>query len=118
MEYKKGSEWGRWDLHIHTPETKKNDRFSGSTSEEKWEKFYNAINDYVSDGTDIQKSIIAIGITDYVCIENYKKVIADKRLPQSIKLILPNVEMRCQPIANDSPINIHFIFPTPAYFPE
>ena len=110
MEYKKGSEWGRWDLHIHTPETKKNDRFSGSTSEEKWEKFYNAINDYVSDGTDIQKSIIAIGITDYVCIENYKKVIADKRLPQSIKLILPNVEMRCQPIANDSPINIHFIF--------
>lgn len=38
MEYKKGSEWGRWDLHIHTPETKKNDCFTGSTPEEKWNK--------------------------------------------------------------------------------
>ena len=37
-------------------------------------------------------------------------MVNDHRLPASIKLILPNVEMRCQPIAKDSPINIHFIF--------
>jgi hypothetical protein len=33
-DYGRGSEWRRWDLHIHTPETKKNDRYAGSTSEE------------------------------------------------------------------------------------
>ena len=26
----RGSEWRRWDLHIHTPDTKKNDCYSGS----------------------------------------------------------------------------------------
>lgn len=110
MAYKKGSEWGRWDLHIHTPETKKNDCYTGRTPDEKWDNFYNDINSYVSDETDPNKHIVAIGITDYLSIDNYKKVINDNRLPASIKLILPNVEMRCQPIANDSPINIHFIF--------
>jgi hypothetical protein len=39
MEYKKGSEWRRWDLHIHTPETKKNDQFEGATPAEKWSKY-------------------------------------------------------------------------------
>lgn len=107
---KKGSEWGRWDLHVHTPETKKNDRFTGKTSDKKWENFYSDINNYVSDGTDPTKNIIVIGITDYLSIDNYKKVVSDNKLPESIKLVLPNVEMRCQPIANDSPINIHFIF--------
>lgn len=31
----RGSEWRRWDLHVHTPETKKNDQYVGSTTEEK-----------------------------------------------------------------------------------
>ncbi|MCD7747092.1 MAG: hypothetical protein LUI61_01945 [Firmicutes bacterium] len=51
-----------------------------------------------------------MAVTDYLSIDNYKKVIADKKLPSSIKFVLPNVEMRIQPIANDSPINIHFLF--------
>ena len=33
--YPRGSEWRRWDLHIHTPNTKKNDQFNGATAEEK-----------------------------------------------------------------------------------
>lgn len=48
MDYKKGSEWGRWDLHIHTPETKKNDCYTGRTPDEKWDNYYNDINSYVS----------------------------------------------------------------------
>ena len=36
-DYPSGSEWRRWDLHIHMPETNKNDAYAGSTSEEKWE---------------------------------------------------------------------------------
>ena len=38
--YPRGSEWRRWDLHIHTPETNKNDLYNGSSPEEKWNTFY------------------------------------------------------------------------------
>lgn len=109
-EYTKGSEWRRWELHIHTPGTQKNDNFDGSSLAEKWEKYYNDINEYIGDGNDPLKSIAVVAITDYLSIDNYKKVILDNRLHSSVKLILPNVEMRIQPIANDSPINTHFIF--------
>ena len=110
MESTKGSEWRRWELHIHTPDTQKNDSFTGSSSEEKWEKYYQDISTYVGSGDDPLKAVAVIAITDYLSIDNYKKVIADNKLPSSVKLVLPNVEMRIQPIANDSPINIHFIF--------
>ncbi len=108
--YARGSEWRRWDLHIHTPDTKKNDHFSGSTSEEKWEQFYSDISIYVNKDESPLSKIVCIGVTDYLSIDNYLKIIADNKLPECIKLVLPNVEMRIQPIAHDSPINIHFIF--------
>jgi len=109
-KYPKGSEWRRWDLHIHTPGTSKNDNFTGYTVEDKWNNFYNSITEYIGDGTNATSSIAVVGITDYLSIDNYKKVKADNRLPESVLWVLPNVEMRMQPIANDSPINIHFLF--------
>lgn len=109
MESTKGSEWRRWELHIHTPDTQKNDNFTGSSSEEKWKKYYQDISTYIGSGDDPLKAVAVIAITDYLSIDNYKKVIADNKLPTSVKLVLPNVEMRIQPIANDSPINIHFV---------
>lgn len=108
--YLRGSEWRRWDLHIHTPGTQKNDQFEGRTLEEKWDKYYSDIENYVGDGLDKSKAISVIGITDYLSIDNYKKVISDNRLPQCIDLVVPNVEMRIQPMASESPVNIHFIF--------
>lgn len=32
--YSEGSVWRRWDLHVHTPETNKNDQFEGRTPKE------------------------------------------------------------------------------------
>ena len=110
MNYDKGSDWRRWELHIHTPGTQKNDNFCGASYDEKWNKYYEDIHTYIGTGEDPLKNIAVIAITDYLSIDNYKKVVADKRLPDSVKLVLPNVEMRIQPIANDSPINIHFLF--------
>lgn len=81
MESTKGSEWRRWELHIHTPDTQKNDNFTGSSSEEKWEKYYQDINTYIGSGDDPLKVIAVIAITDYLSIDNYKKVIADNKLP-------------------------------------
>ena len=106
----RGSQWRRWDLHIHTPGTVKNDCFSGSTLEEKWNNYYAAIQKYIGDGNNPEKDIVGIGITDYLSIDNYQRVKTEGRLPKSIKLLLPNVEARITPIASSSGINIHFIF--------
>lgn len=109
-DYPAGSEWRRWDLHVHTPDTNKNDQYEGHTSSEKWENFYKSISRYVGDGSDPQKAISVIGITDYVTLDNYKKVCKDNKLPSCIKLIIPNVEMRIVPVSGQSPVNVHFLF--------
>lgn len=110
MFYPRGSEWRRWDLHVHTPGTKKNDQYVGSSLEEKWDNFYHAIDKYIGDGSDITKNIAVIGITDYLSADNYYKVKKDHRLPESVKMILPNVELRIVPTSKKSPVNIHCLF--------
>lgn len=109
-EYQRGSEWRRWDLHVHTPGTIKNDKYTGNSIEEKWNNFYENITKYIEDGTDVTRNIVALGITDYLSVDNYKKVLSDNRLPATVKLVLPNVEMRMYPLSKQSGINIHFLF--------
>ncbi len=109
-KYLKGSEWRRWELHIHTPGTLKNDQYTGHTIEEKWDLFYTDIATYIGGGPESTKNITALGITDYLSVENYKRIIAENRLPSTVKLVLPNVEIRMYPLSKQSGINIHFIF--------
>ena len=87
-----------------------NDNYKGCSSKEKWNNFYAKINEYIGDGLNPLHNIVAIGITDYLSIDNYKKVLQDRRLPDSVKLIVPNVELRIMPLAKKSPVNIHCIF--------
>lgn len=110
MGNEKGSEWSRWELHLHTPFTKKEDRFNGKNETEKWNNFYDSIREYIGEGIDPLRSISVIAITDYLSVDNYFKVKNDKALPGCVKLILPNVELRIKPIASNSPINIHCLF--------
>lgn len=108
MAYERGSEWRRWDLHIHTPETKKNDNYIGNTISEKWDKFYEDVLNYIN-SSDINKKVAVIGITDYFSIDNYNKILLDGKLKDKFQLILPNIEMRITPVSSESAINIHFI---------
>lgn len=105
----RGSEWRRWELHIHTPQTKKNDNFNGDTIEEQWSRFYSDIKDYIGNGENIDKAIAALGVTDYLSIENYLKIKQDGIITNTIPFIFPNVELRVQP-SGKSPINMHILF--------
>uniref|UniRef100_UPI0040289B70 hypothetical protein n=1 Tax=Candidatus Fimenecus sp. TaxID=3022888 RepID=UPI0040289B70 len=96
MEYTRGSEWRRWDFHLHTPDTKKNDQFQAN-GKGKWELFYENIANYIGDKTNPQKTIAAVGITDYFSVENYRKVKSDGILARYIDFIFPNIELRCLP---------------------
>lgn len=105
--YPKGSEWRRWDLHLHTPDTARNDGFNGTSSDDKWNNFVSDINGYA-------KEVAVVGITDYFSVGNYKKfqsLIDNGTITNKFDLVLPNVELRITPVTGDNtPINIHCIF--------
>lgn len=106
-DYPKGSEWRRWDLHLHTPDTARNDGFNGVNSNEKWNNFVSDINSYAKD-------VSVVGVTDYFSIDNYKKfrgLLDEGTITKDFDLVLPNVELRITPVTGDNtPINIHCIF--------
>lgn len=97
----RGSEWRKWDLHIHTPGTAKSDQFGNS--DDVWEQYIEAL----------EKTDIAVfGITDYFSIDNYYRVKEYQEAGRlQGKVILPNVEMRITPVTKSgTAINIHAIF--------
>lgn len=66
MSYK-GSEWNKWDLHIHTPESGMANEFGND-----WDKYVQSLFRGA-----IANNIVAIGITDYFTIDGYKKLLTD-----------------------------------------
>jgi len=106
-KFTRGSEWRIWDLHIHTPGTKKNDQFTGVNLDEKWRNYIASINNSTED-------ISVIGITDYFSIENYfkfKHLVANGEITKPFDLVLPNVELRVLPVTGSAtPINLHCLF--------
>lgn len=108
IEYPRGSEWAKWDLHVHTPKSIVNEY---GNSEDVWEKF-------LTDLESLPDEFQVLGINDYLFLDGYEKIKFEKehnnRLP-NIKLILPVVEFRIQKFAgiefrNTKRINMHVIF--------
>ncbi|HEH9722623.1 TPA: ATPase [Pasteurella multocida] len=110
----RGSEWGRWDLHVHTKNTAKNDQFESEDMNEYCEILFRKA---------IEKDIKVIGITDYLNIDNYKNVLKfkeniytnnnftdDEKDKISDIFIIPNIELRLTQMAKKSLINIHILF--------
>lgn len=101
----RGSEWRRWEPHIHAPGTVMNNQFTGPTA---WE-------DYLSALERATPLIEAIAVTDYYVTDNYERVLqhkADGRLPKAT-LIFPNVELRLDvATAKGGFVNLHlFVSP-------
>lgn len=111
----RGSEWRRWDLHVHTKNTNKNDQFQSKD----FESFCKVLFEKA-----IENQVCVIGITDYFSIDNYCAAVKyqkeidentefnedDKRKIKEI-LLLPNVELRMLPVTDRGRlVNIHCIF--------
>ena len=112
--YLKGSEWRKWDLHVHTPGTLKEDSFSGLTLDDKWKNFCTSINNNKED-------ISVIGVTDYLLIDNYNKfvsLIEKGEITKKFDLILPNIELRLVPVTgNGRALNLHLLI-DPSIVPQ
>lgn len=127
--FSKGSEWRRWDLHVHSPESILHSQFGSDWDKYVYELFKRAIANNIS----------AIGITDYFFIDGYKKLRNEylnneARMRQlfanelegdpmfldkvSKILILPNIEFRIEkliPTNKDEPgserrLTLHVLF--------
>ncbi|HEX6981290.1 MAG TPA: hypothetical protein VF181_00880 [Balneolaceae bacterium] len=105
-KYPKGSEWRKWDLHIHTPVSIKQN-YGGP---DKWDKFIDALE-------HLPKEIKVIGINDYYFIDGYEKVMEYKREGRldNIDKIFPVLEFRIDTFGSGNEnklqkINLHIIF--------
>jgi ABC-type lipoprotein export system ATPase subunit/uncharacterized protein (UPF0335 family) len=103
-KYPRGSEWRKWDLHIHSPGTKKNDGYKGSTGN-IWDEYCKRIED-----SDVQ----VFGITDYFSADGYFNTINEfrKRYARSTKTFFPNIELCTNDVVNKprEEVNLHAIF--------
>lgn len=99
MKYERGSEWRKWDLHIHTPKTKLNDNYG-----DDWDKFILKIE---------ESDISVFGITDYFSIDNYNTFLENfnDKYPNSKKVFFPNIEFRTDSKnSNNDHIQCHVLF--------
>jgi len=101
-----GSTWLKWDLHIHTPETKLNNCYKATDESDAWDTFIKKID---------ESDVNVFGITDYFSIDNYEKFIEkyfSKEHKGIKKTFFPNIEFRLDVSVNKKAeeVNIHVIF--------
>jgi len=101
----RGSEWRRWEPHIHAPGTAMNNQFRGPNA---WDEYLTALE-------NATPLIEAIAVTDYYVTDTYEQVMSYKaagRLPRT-QLIFPNVELRLDvATAKGGFVNLHlFVSP-------
>src|SRR5687768_387417 len=102
MTSNRGSEWLRWDVHIHTPGTALNNEYRAGA----WDEYVQRIN-------EATPPVVALGITDYLSIDSYIEM--RRRWQQgelgNVSLLFPNVEFRLSVhTSKQRGINLHLLF--------
>ncbi|HUY07898.1 MAG TPA: hypothetical protein VMW80_00385 [Candidatus Dormibacteraeota bacterium] len=86
MAYPAGSEWRKWDLHVHTPKSHTAHYGPESTS---WDRFLSELSSLPSD-------FKVLGINDYLWVDGYavvKEAWEAGRLP-NLEAVFPVIELR------------------------
>jgi len=97
----RGSEWHRWEPHIHAPGTILNNQFGAA---DPW-------GTYLTSLESLTPKIEAIAVTDYYVTDTYEEFLKHKaagRLP-SVMLLFPNIELRLDVAAKSGFVNIHLL---------
>jgi len=106
MNNSRGSIWRKWDLHVHTPGTKKNDQY---TDQKPLDEALDLYCDKIE-----QSDVAVFGITDYFSADSYfafQKRFA-KKYPDSKKVFFPNIELCTNDVVNfaSEEVNLHVVF--------
>ena len=126
----RGSTWGKWDFHIHTPYSILNNQFGFDPFDSQDDYHEKQFDEYVKYlfNKAIENGIVAIGITDYFMIDGYKRIkekyldcpekleecFPDEEIRAKVKkiFVFPNIELRLNTFvgAKASSVNYHVIF--------
>lgn len=108
----RGSEWHKWDLHVHVPSTKlANGYEKSSDGEPDIDRFCSIIH---------ESDVSAIGLTDYFSLDGFFKVrqryaeMLEQNILQGPPVCLfPNLELRLPDSVNQKGeyVDFHLIFP-------
>lgn len=104
-KYQRGSEWRKWDLHVHAPGTKLSDNYAAAEGQPDIAQFCQILHD---------SDVAAVAIADYFSLDTYfavKEKYAELYADDDT-LLLPNLELRL-PVAVNSEgqeVNLHLIF--------
>lgn len=105
MNDPRGSQWRKWDLHVHTPESLVHNYHNS----DPWP-------DFIDDLEALPPEFSVIGINDYIFLDGYRRIIAERskgRLP-NILCFLPVIELRLDKFGGSaghlSRVNYHVIF--------
>lgn len=101
----RGSEWSKWDLHIHTPFGKLCCGYKTNDGTDVLDKFCE----------EIEKSDVSVfGITDYFSVHGFNTFITrfQRKYPHSHKTFFFNLELRLNESVNKKleEVNIHLLF--------
>lgn len=107
--FQKGSEWRKWDLHVHSPLSILNNQYPKlNNGKPDWEPYLEKLE---------SQDVAVIGITDYFTIEGYKvvKKFKEEGRLKNIYTVLPNIEFRLKNIITarngaEKRLNLHVIF--------
>src|SRR5689334_3694679 len=99
--WSRGSEWHRWDPHLHTPGTLLNNQYG-----DDWEGFLSAIE-------SAPTSVGAIGITDYCGLRGYQRFLEYRAAgrTRNVAFVFPNIEFRLGiETKAGKGVNVHLLF--------
>lgn len=101
--FQKGSEWRRWDLHLHTPNTKLSNDYGHDAT--VWDRYIENLE---------SSPVEAFGITDYFSADGYYALLEKylEKYPDTKKVFFLNIEFRVAEAisAKDTNPHIHVIF--------
>ena len=104
--FARGSEWRKWDLHVHPPGTTLSNAYQDIDGVPALDVFCKIVHE-----SDVQ----AIGITDYFSLDGFFtfKERYDQLYPSTTKVFFPNLEIRLNESVNrgTEPVDFHLIFP-------
>lgn len=107
----RGSEWRKWDLHVHVPSTKLNNQYTKLDGKVDLDRFCRLIHN---------SDVSAVGLTDYFNFDGffevqayYNSLLSNGDLSGQPTLLIPNLELRLTDSVNKGGelIDYHLIFP-------
>ncbi|MET4783740.1 TrlF family AAA-like ATPase [Glaciihabitans sp. UYNi722] len=100
-----GSEWRKWDLHVHLPSPRMSNNFESSAGQVDWDRFCSILED---------SDVSAFGLTDYFNADSFFTFQEEfqGRYPDSEKAFFPVVELRLNEAVNKAreDVNFHILF--------